>query len=259
MADTPQMVGTAPHHLVGATKEQGSKCAKTVCKVLFPALIGVAVILLVLLLVRLLTKKRDGNAPAPPAVQYAAVPQQRAFPRNVPRFPVQQQQQPQQPSGPQAYNNGNMQFSSYKSGPAAGNGQVAKMLDQRYVQAESQPYSDNKMSAYQNYAEVVGSQGQAQNWDEAAFNKLVLQQKIPALVAFTMSGCGHCERLKPAFAEAAKHAKIALAMVERGSAGSLPEKYQVRGFPTIILFQGGEAIKVYQGDRSVDSLVQFAQ
>jgi protein disulfide-isomerase/protein disulfide-isomerase A6 len=64
--------------------------------------------------------------------------------------------------------------------------------------------------------------------------------------------------MKPNFAEAAKHAKITLAMIERNDAGSLLQKYNIRGFPTVLLFRGGEMVKMYSGDRSAQSLADFA-
>jgi thioredoxin 1 len=245
-------IGQAPVMMRVDPAEKSSKCTTAVCKVLLPILVGACIIVLGYVLYRLFTKKGDAsNTPAPAPTPPPAVMLQanRPFARNVPTYPVQQDV----PQGMQQ-NNTNLQYSAFQN-----NSPLRQVLDQRYVQMKGQPYNDNKMQAYQSYGEAVGNAGLMQNWDEAAFNKHVLQSKMPALVAFTSQNCGHCVRLKPAYEEAAKNAKIVLAMVERSGAGNLPGKYNVKGFPTIILFNGGEAVKEYQGDRSVQSLVDFAK
>lgn len=240
MADTvpltPQFVGSQPRLARPATAPQSS-CQKSVCRILLPLLAAVAGVTLVVVVIRLLRKKDDhSNSPSADANVAAAAPVQYAYPRNVPQYPPPQQQPRMAPYG----------------------SDVAVMMDRRYQQATAQPYNDNKVPAYQSYADAVNSQGKVQILNEESFNKRILQQKEPALVAFVMQGCGHCENMKPAFVQAAKHAKIALVMLERSQAGALPQKYSVRGFPTVILFRAGEAVRVYNGDRSAQSLAHFA-
>ncbi len=240
---------------------------KRKCGYLIPALVGVSVALVVVVAVHLLRKKdQDKNdVRKVQGLQYAAGGAARPFPRNIPAFPPQQQQ-PQQPGAaaagaqgtPEAYAGAGNRFSSYQAGDAQRAGDVAMMLDKRYNQPQGMPYNDNRMPAYENYSEAISGLGRVQHLGEEAFNKRVLQQKQPALVAFVMDGCGHCERMKPNFDEAARNAKIALIMIERGQAGALPQKYGVRGFPTIALFRGGELVKMYSGDRSAQSLAEFA-
>jgi thioredoxin 1 len=243
---TPQFVGFAPRMM----ETEKKTCTTAVCKVLLPILVGACIVVLAYVLYRIF-KKSDSNTPSPaptppPSVLLQA--QQRPFARNVPSYPVQAPVPQGMAQGP------GIQYSAFQN-----NSPMRQVLDQRYVQMQGSPYNDNKLQAYQSYGDAVGTSGQMQNWDEAAFNKHVLQSKMPALVAFTSQSCGHCVRLKPAFEEAAKNAKIVLAMVDRGGAGNLPGKYNVKGFPTIILFNGGEAVKEYQGDRSMQSLVDFAK
>lgn len=271
---TPQYIGRGPLDLTVKVQPPASTCSKTLCKIVFPILIGVAVILLILLIVRLLNKNKHPDPTPSPAttLQFTrATAPVRPFVRNVPPFSpngaqaaVQQRQAQAAPVNqpPQGYqgNGGASQYSAYQSGGQSGpQQQVAKMLDQRYVQLDQASYQDNKMAAYQNYSEAVGNAGQVLQWDEAAFNKEVLQGKQPALVGFFMDGCGPCKATKPAFIEAAKYAKIPVVMIERGSAGSLLQKYGIRGFPTIALFRGGEKVQEYSGDRSTNSFVEFAK
>lgn len=246
---TPQFLGSAPKMMEVDVVPKSSKCTTAVCKVLLPILVGACIVVLAYVLYRLFAKKSDDSntpSPAPPAV---VLQDNRPYARNVPAYPVQNPV----PQGVASQNPG-MQYSAFQD-----NNPMRQVLDQRYVQIQGVPYQDKKMQAYDSYNDAVGNAGKLQMWDEAAFNKHVLQSRMPALVAFVSNSCGHCVRLKPAYEEAAKNAKIVLAMVERGTAGNLPGKYNVRGFPTIILFQGGEAVKEYQGDRSVQSLVDFAK
>lgn len=231
--NTPQYIGSRPFKST-LTSSNSNACSKTVCKILVPVLIAVGVAIAIFVVIKLM-KGKSTSAPTspPPSIQSQNQNQNqmRAYPRNVPTYPV---------------NNGTTQDS------------VQQMLDKRYVNAQPLPYNDNKMAAYQSYAETVAANGTAETWDEAAFNKIVLQQHKPAVIAFTSDGCGHCQVLKPKFMEAAKHAKIGMAFVDARGAGSLLQKYGIRGFPTIVLFRGGERVKDYSGDRSVQSLVAFA-
>ena len=81
------------------------------------------------------------------------------------------------------------------------------------------------------------------------------------LVLFYADWCGHCKTLKPTWKEAAEKAnKNNKRMVMIDVGGKSPEqaalidKYQIDGFPTILLFQNGTA-EPYSGKRDVDSFL----
>ena len=274
---SPDYIGTQPRGLtrINVTQEAPAKCTATVCKVIVPVLIGVAVVLLILLVVRLLTKKKIPPAPSNVAAS-------RPFLRNLPQYPVQQnaaaaqvqaqalrqqqkmammqQQQAPPQQQPQPYQpGGGMQFSTYQSG--AGASQVSQAIDQRYQQAKAIPYSDAAAAGGpQSYSQAIaGAGGQLQDWDEATFTKVVLQQNLPALVGFTSKGCSHCVRALPELQKAAPNCKIAVATVDRAKAGSLIQKYGIQGFPTILLFRGGQKVKEFSGERTAQAFSAFAQ
>lgn len=73
--------------------------------------------------------------------------------------------------------------------------------------------------------------------------------------------CGHCRRLAPTWAELAAAYKgsdcVAIASVDCTKEAELCTKYEVRGYPTLKLFHGGEAKEQYKGPRALDSLKEF--
>ncbi|XP_078580820.1 uncharacterized protein LOC144864522 isoform X4 [Branchiostoma floridae x Branchiostoma japonicum] len=96
---------------------------------------------------------------------------------------------------------------------------------------------------------------------DETFNGFI-QEHSSVLVMFYAPWCGHCKRMKPAYQEAAETLKTAdpmakLAAVDCTKYGALAKTYQVRGYPTIKYFRGGQDIQKYQGARDANSLVDF--
>jgi protein disulfide-isomerase-like protein len=86
------------------------------------------------------------------------------------------------------------------------------------------------------------------------------------LVLFYADWCGHCKELKPVWLEAAKKANVKkerMVMINVGEDGdkdaqSLVKKYDIEGYPTILVFQNGSYTQ-YQGSRSVDSFLDAVE
>tara|TARA_B100001758_G_scaffold59875_1_gene49626 strand:- start:92 stop:511 length:420 start_codon:yes stop_codon:yes gene_type:complete len=80
------------------------------------------------------------------------------------------------------------------------------------------------------------------------------------LVYFHMNGCGHCKKFMPVWDEFAEkyNGDLKLKKLEREEAGDdMLSKYQVQGFPTILLLDGEGNKKEFQGDRTVSGLESF--
>jgi thiol:disulfide interchange protein len=89
----------------------------------------------------------------------------------------------------------------------------------------------------------------------------LLKSSDKVLVLFYADWCGHCTKLKPAWEEAATKAnseKKRMIQIDVGGKTAeqkeLMDKYQIDGFPTILVFQQGVPTP-YQGSRSVDAFL----
>jgi len=82
------------------------------------------------------------------------------------------------------------------------------------------------------------------------------------LVLFYADWCGHCKTIKPVWNDAAKKANTdrkRMVMIDVGGKTpeqqALIEKYEIDGFPTILIFQNGN-YEPYTGKRDVDSFLK---
>ena len=79
------------------------------------------------------------------------------------------------------------------------------------------------------------------------------------LVYFHMNGCGHCKNFTPEWEKFASgyNGNIKLKKLERAEAGDLLTKYEVQGFPTVLLLDEQGNKKTFEGERSVQGLESF--
>lgn len=97
--------------------------------------------------------------------------------------------------------------------------------------------------------------------DAAYFANAIASGKESCVIAFVAPWCGFCKQMKPSLQTAAAQSAIPIMTIT--SQGDQPwiknllAKYNIRGFPTILKFVGGQA-NTYSGDRSVDSIIAFA-
>ena len=79
------------------------------------------------------------------------------------------------------------------------------------------------------------------------------------LVYFHMTGCGHCKKFNPVWDEFSQsyNGNLKLKKLERKEAGDLLQKYEVKGFPTVLLIDEQGNKKEFQGDRTVQGLESF--
>ncbi|PSH03466.1 MAG: thioredoxin [Acidobacteria bacterium] len=78
--------------------------------------------------------------------------------------------------------------------------------------------------------------------NDANFDQEVLQSEQPVLIDFWATWCGPCRALAPVVDEIAKtyHGKVKVAKMDVDSNTATPQRYGVRGIPTLLVFKGGE-------------------
>lgn len=92
------------------------------------------------------------------------------------------------------------------------------------------------------------------------FDELVLQSGKVVLVEFYAPWCGHCKSLAPIYEELgqafASNANVIIAKID-ATANYVDPKYNIQGFPTILLFTPGQAPASYEGARSLEALSAY--
>lgn len=91
------------------------------------------------------------------------------------------------------------------------------------------------------------------------FEGTVLGSTGPVLVDFWAEWCGPCKQLSPVLDELAKEfdGKVTVAKVNIDQNPESPQKYGVRGIPTLILFKDGKPVATKVGSLPKGQLVEW--
>ncbi len=80
------------------------------------------------------------------------------------------------------------------------------------------------------------------NINQASFEKAVLNSPIPVVVDFWAAWCGPCKMIAPVLNEIAKEQgdRFRIAKVNIDDDPGLQARFNIRGVPTLLFFQGGQ-------------------
>ncbi|KAJ7964765.1 protein disulfide-isomerase like 2-2-like [Quillaja saponaria] len=93
------------------------------------------------------------------------------------------------------------------------------------------------------------------------FDELVIKSKELWIVEFFAPWCGHCKKLAPEWKRAANSlkGKVKLGHVDCDSEKSLMSRFNVQGFPTILVFGADKDSPIpYEGARTASAIESFA-
>lgn len=122
-------------------------------------------------------------------------------------------------------------------------------------------FSKNKTSV-QKKAMVESKSSKMKSYVKRPILDFIKNNKGKSVVMFGASFCGHCTKMKPAFAKASDKLKdvecVYVQSTNKEQRDAL-KKYKIEGFPSVLFFQNGKKIGEYSGSRSTTDIVKKAK
>lgn len=118
---------------------------------------------------------------------------------------------------------------------------------------------ENEISNIKENVEVVQRTNEIKHITSENFEKEVLNSDRIVIVDFWATWCGPCNRLTPVLEKIASEnsdIKIVKADIDNENVKELKEKYEIKGYPTMIIFKNGEEVKRILGYREESEILK---